>query len=349
MRTEISWISSRILGEAPCTLLGSTKEDYADIVRWMSYANSEVFPAIFDQFGPITGKVPYNKKQVDTGFSNLEKALAPVEDLLLKKPYLVGQRVTLADLYFVSLLYRGFTLLFGSNWRMAHPNIVRWWSTITQQEILKEKLGAIEFIDEPVKYVPPKKEDKKKEEKKEEKKKEEKPAAPPAPPAEKKPAPHPLAALGPAKMPIDQWKRTYSNEETRETALPWFWENYDPEEWSLWKVAYKYNDELTLTFMSNNLIGGFFARLSASTKYLFGACVVYGENNNNGIIGAFLVRGKDSVPAFEVAPDVDSFDITPLDPSKPEDKAFVEDMWAWDKPVVINGEERPIADGKVFK
>ena len=87
-----------------------------------------------------------------------------------------------------------------------------------------------------------------------------------------------MEALGKPKNPLDEWKRTYSNEETREVAIPWFWKNqYDPEEWSLWKVDYKYNDELTLTFMSNNLVGGFFNRLSASTKYMFGCMVVYGE------------------------------------------------------------------------
>jgi len=31
--------------------------------------------------------------------------------------------------------------------------------------------------------------------------------------------------------------------------------NMQPEDYSLWRVDYKYNDELTLTFMSSNLIG----------------------------------------------------------------------------------------------
>lgn len=31
--------------------------------------------------------------------------------------------------------------------------------------------------------------------------------------------------------------------------------NMQPEDYSLWRVDYKYNDELTLIFMSSNLIG----------------------------------------------------------------------------------------------
>lgn len=327
-------------------LVPTNKEDYAKMVAWMSYANSEVFPAMLKVCGHYFSpayQATYNKKAAEAAIPELTKVLSIVEERLAKHTYLVGERVTLADLYITGQMFRGFSHFFGKEWRKNHPGISRLWATVSQQDILKEQLGNIKLLDEPEKYVPPKKEAPKKEAKKEEPKKEEPPKE-----QQKKPA-HPLAALGNAKMPLDAWKRMYSNEETREKALPWFWEQYDPEEWSLWRVDYKYNDELTLTFMSNNLVGGFFNRLTASTKYMFGCAVVYGENNNNGIVGAFLVRGQDHVPAFDVAPDWESYEFTKLDASKPEDKDFVENMWAWDKPVVINGESKEIADGKVFK
>lgn len=144
-------------------------------------------------------------------------------------------------------------------------------------------------------------------------------------------------------------KRKYSNEETREVALPWFWENVNFEEFSIWRMDFKYNDELTMTFMSNNQIGGFFTRLEASRKYLFGCGAVFGQTNDSVIQGAFVIRGQDAFPAFDVAPDYESYQFTKLDPSKPEDKEFVDDMWAWDKPVVVDGKTYEFADGKVFK
>jgi elongation factor 1-gamma len=114
-------------------------------------------------------------------------------------------------------------------------------------------------------------------------------------------------------------------------------------------VDYKYNDELTLVFMSNNLIGGFNARLEASRKYIFGSASVYGENNNSVIQGAFVVRGQDYLPAFDVAPDYESYSFTKLDPTNAEDRQFLEAMWKWDAPVTVDGKEYPHADGKVFK
>lgn len=96
-------------------------------------------------------------------------------------------------------------------------------------------------------------------------------------------------------------------------------------------------------------LGGFFARLEASRKYIFGAASVYGVTNDSVVRGAFVVRGQEALPAFEVAPDYESYEFTKLDPSKPEDKAFVEDMWAWDKPIEVDGKTYEWADGKVFK
>ncbi|KAK4964489.1 elongation factor EF-1 gamma subunit, partial [Elasticomyces elasticus] len=57
----------------------------------------------------------------------------------------------------------------------------------------------------------------------------------------------------------------------------------------------------------------------------------------------------DALPAFEVAPDYESYEITKLDPSKADDKEFVNDMWAWDKPIEVEGKKYEWADGKVFK
>ena len=64
---------------------------------------------------------------------------------------------------------------------------------------------------------------------------------------------------------------------------------------------------------------------------------------------AFFVRGQEALPAFDVAPDYESYSFTKLDPTKAEDKEFVNDQWAWDKPVEAGGKTYEWADGKVFK
>ncbi|ETI23050.1 hypothetical protein G647_04846 [Cladophialophora carrionii CBS 160.54] len=332
------------------TLLGKTKQDYASIVRWMSFSNSEVLPNLSGWFSPLIGKIPYNKKSVDDFKKAALDAIHVLEQHFLVHTFLVGERITLADLYVTSQMSRGFQYVLDKEWRAENPNTTRWFETVVNQPIWKAIIENPIFVEEAVKYTPPKKEAKPAKA----------PAAAAAPKAEKEPeeeedakpevkAKHPLESLPKPTLILDDWKRKYSNEDTRSVALPWFWEHYKPEDYSLWKLDYKYNDELTLTFMSSNLIGGFFNRLEASRKYLFGAASVYGQSNDSIIQGAFMVRGDEALPAFDVAPDWESYEFTKLDPSKPEDREFVEDQWSWDKPITVNGKTYEWADGKVFK
>lgn len=76
---------------------------------------------------------------------------------------------------------------------------------------------------------------------------------------------------------------------------------------------------------------------------------VYGVTGDSVIQGAFLVRGHEALPAFDVAPDYESYEFTKLDPSKEQDRQLVEDEWSWDKPIKVNGKTYEWADGKVFK
>ena len=325
-------------------LLGEDLKAQAEVIRWQSLANSDLCNEIVKAFQPLRGDVPYNKKAVDTALANVDKIAGLYEERLQTHTYLASEHISLGDLLSAAVFTRGFNYLFGKQWRAAHPAIVRWYSTVIASEIMAPEFTEFKFIDEPLAPPQNKKAAKKTTEKKTEKKVEKAPE-----PAEPKKPKHPLELLGKSSFVLDEWKRKYSNEDTRKGALPWFWDNYNPEEWSIWKVDYKYNDELTMTFMSNNLVGGFFNRLTASTKYMFGCLVVYGENNNNGITGAIMIRGQDYAPAFNVAPDWESYSYAKLDPAKDDDKEFINNMWAWDKPVVVNGENREIADGKVLK
>lgn len=306
----------------------------------------------------LTGAEPYNKKVVTDAINATMKAVSVAEDHLLVHTFLVGERITLADLFCAGFVAHGFKTFFDKKWRAENPNIVRWYETVFHQPIYAAVVGdKLNYIDEAIKNQPPAKP--KGEEKPKAQKQEKAAPKPKAKEAadddeqeeeEDKPAPkpkHPLEALPKPTLPLDEWKRKYSNEETREVALPWFWENFNPEEYSLWQVDYKYNDELTMTFMTSNLIGGFFTRLEASRKYIFGCASVYGVTNDSIIKGAFVIRGQDAQPAFDVAPDYESYSFTKLDPKK--DREFVDDMWSWDKPIVVEGKTYEWADGKVFK
>ncbi len=192
----------------------------------MSYANTEVLPNIGGWFRPLVGRDPYNKKSVDDHSKAALQAIKTLEQHFLVHTFLVGERITLADLFTASLIARGFEYVLDKQWRQENPCTTRWYETVTNQPVWKAVVEKPVMIEEAIKYIPPKKEKATK--------------AEAAPKAEKKPkakevdeeedepvaeAPkqkHPLEALPKPELILDDWKRKYSNEDTP-VALAWFW------------------------------------------------------------------------------------------------------------------------------
>ncbi|CAH7675293.1 elongation factor 1-gamma 1 [Phakopsora pachyrhizi] len=307
-------------------LLGSSKEAAAEVLQWSLVINSDFVSSLFEQilFLPPFN-LPYNKSSVSMAEKKFAELALIIEKHLQTRTFLVGERITLADIYLASYLVKGFEIVLDASWRACHPNLVRHALTMSHQPHFFSVLGKEPvLIEQKLVYAANDEEE-------------------PALAQEEPKAKHPCEALGPAKcFPFDEWKRKYSNSEFPE-AMEWLEKNIDLSEYSFWRVTYKYNDELTQIFMSSNLIGGFHNRLEASRKYLFGSAGVYGKANASKIQGAYMIRGADHKPVFEVAPDWESYEFAPLDFKKDID--FIKGCWNWDN--TFDGLE--YSDGKVFK
>ena len=96
-------------------------------------------------------------------------------------------------------------------------------------------------------------------------------------------------------------------------------------------------------FMSSNQIGGFFNRLEASRKYLFGTLGVLGTANDSVISGAFILRGQDVKAVVDVAPDFESYEYKKLDIENANDKTFLEAALDW----TLEVDGKKWADGKI--
>jgi len=284
-----------------------------------------------------------------------DRSLNTLNQFLSTRTFLVGERITLADLFVASAIFRAVSISVDAPLRAKFPHVVRHLETVVNQPKIKDIFGPIEFVEKALQYTPPPKE-----------KKEPKAAPPPPPKAEKKPkaaeadddedeplvpeepkAKNPLDLLPKSTFNLEDWKRAYSNKDTRgaDGALEWFYANFDKAGFSVWRVDFNYNDELTVIFKSSNQITGFYNRLEASRKYLFGSVGVLGDANNSVISGALILRGQEVKPVVEVAPDYESYTYKKLDLDNPEDKAFFEAALAWD--LEVDGKKW--ADGKAFK
>ncbi|KAF9461364.1 elongation factor 1-gamma [Collybia nuda] len=355
---EGSAIARYIAALAPNSgLLGGDLVDSAHVDQWVHLADTEVdmYTMLITQM--VRGVIaPYNKP-IHTVFSERQlRTLKTLDEHLATRTYFVGERITMADLSIASSVQRAAGMTIDTAVRAQIPNLIRHLETITNHPQLAAIYGVTPSIEKALQYVPPSKGAKSSggcgPAKVEKVEKKPTPAKndddddddrPPPPPK----VHNPLDDLPKSAFNLEDWKRAYSNKETRGPggALEWFYEHFDKEGFSVWRFDFKYNEDLTHTFMSANQITGFFNRMEASRKYVFGSGGVLGENNNSVIVGVIVMRGQEHKPVMDVAPDWESYAYTKLDLANDADKAFFEAALAWD--LEIDGKKW--VDGKLLK
>jgi len=280
---------------------------------------------------------------------------------------LVGERISLADIVVATSLHRLYVKVLDSGFRKQYVNTNRWFTTIVNQPnfvavagqttlatkmeaapagpAVAEEAKPAEKAEKAEKVEKPKKEPKpakpKKEETPEEEEEDEE--------EKEKKSKSILDSLPPSKLVLDEWKRTYSNEETRPTALPWFWEHLDKDGYSVWFCEYKYNNELDRVFKSANLVSGFLQRLDKLRKYAFGSIIIFGQDEKMEIAGCWLFRGQDVPAEMSECDDAEHYDWKKANLEDPQTKELINDFFAWDSTTKFGGRALEFNQGKIYK
>jgi len=287
--------------------------------------------------------------------TEVKKTFHILDSHLLTRTYLVGNRVSIADIVVASSLVRLFELVLDPTFRSQFVNATRWFTTVVNQPNFVAVKGHVTLattVAQPKETKPkeekPKKEAQPKPEKKEKPKKaeeEEEDYEDEAEKEEKKK--NPLDDLPKSSFILDEWKRMYSNNDTRSVALPWFFANYDPAGYSLFWCKYKYNDELgPAAFKVSNLVGGYMQRLEKLHKYAFGTVNAYGGEGDWDLRGVWLFRGPEIPADMKAVDDTELYEWTPVNLANAEEKSRFEDFLAWEG-ALENGKKFNV--GKVFK
>ncbi|NXA57189.1 EF1G factor, partial [Nothocercus julius] len=348
-------------------LRGATKETAAEIVQWVNFADSDIVPPASTWVFPTLGIMHYNKQATEFAKEEVKRVLGILDSHLKTQTFLVGERVSLADISVVCTLLWLYKQVLEPAFRQPFVNVNRWFVTCLNQPQFKAVLGDVKlcekmaqfdakkFAENQPKKDTPKKEKPPKEEKKQEKKEEKKPApeeeldecdqALAAEPKSK----DPFAHLPKSPFVMDEFKRKYSNEDTLTVALPHFWEHFDKEGWSIWYAEYRFPEELSQTFMSCNLITGMFQRLDKLRKNAFASVILFGTNNDSSISGVWVFRGQEL--AFPLSPDwqvdYESYTWRKLDSDSEECKTLVKEYFLWEGEFQHVG--KPFNQGKIFK
>jgi len=357
---ESNAIARHVARQGHSKLYGSSLIEAAQVDQWIDFSANEIELPSAAWIFPILNIVPFHKEATEKAKGDIKKAMTILNNHLNTKTFLVGERISLADIVIATSLYRLYSMVFDPGFRKPFPNVTRWYLTVVNQPNAKKVMGHIcekELCEKMQVAVEPVV------------------AQAPAPAAttttttstpdqaaggddidgehtgKKEKKVNPLDLLPKSKLELDEWKRTYSNtKKIKEEAMPWFWANYDPEGYSIWRSDYKYNSELEQMFKTCNMVGGFVQRLDPLRKYGFGSVLIFGDEEAKkfDVTGVWLFRGT-SIPA-EMAENDDAahHHFTRLDTNDPAAKALIEDFWAWEGN--YGGKQLPfLNDGRVFK
>ncbi|GMH62720.1 hypothetical protein TL16_g07831 [Triparma laevis f. inornata] len=336
---------------ADTELLGASFVEQAQVDSWIDFCANEIeLPASMWTY-PVLGYMPFNLVAYTKAKEDLAKGLKTLDTYLLTRTYLVGEKITLADICITSALVYVMKFVADKTYLKPFGNVVRYFTTCANQPEFKAVIGETPLAKEEM-LAPGAPTPKKAEPAKKAAKKEKKPAADAPPPAVKK-VEHPYKIMDkekPSKFSMDAWKKAYSNAATYEAGMQYFWENADLEGWSVWHQIYNYNEENKRIFMASNAIGGFQQRSDEVRKWAFGVMDLVGtEETVLEIKGIWLLRG-DTVDHLKEANDDANWYTWKklcgpgLAPTE-EVKKQVFDYWCQENEL----EGKPIQDSKVFK
>jgi len=283
----------------------------AQVLNWVSFADNVLEPAACTWVYPTLGMYQYNKQNTEKAKEDVKKAMGVMNTHLMTKTFLVGERISQADISVACTMVMLYQHVMDASFRAPFANVNRWFTTLVNQAEFKKVLGEVKMCTKSAQFdskkyneifgkgkkdAAPKKNEKKAKGKGAGDNKPkivtaaEREAAAPAP--AKKTDPWENAPK--ATMDMDAWKRCFSNEKDNAAMLKYFHENFPSDNYSVWRGRYLYNEELTLDFLANNLIKGMFQRLEKLRKHAFGCvCLLKTPEGKFEIDGLWIWRGHD--------------------------------------------------------
>ena len=309
-------------------LLGENELEKAQVRQWSDFGIFEIGFCAKEIVYPIFGWKPYCKESADKANERLKGFMRTLDTQLKDKEYVMGAKLTLADVCLFRELKYFFQLVFPKGLRdKVFPNVTKWFQKMAETEEVKKVYGKILLCNQPLKPFIQEQKEEKKPEKKQEKKPEKKPEEGEEPPKEKKKV-NPLDLLPPSKLELEVFKRAFLNNKDKEDAMNKFWEIYDPEGYSLWWVEYQnLPTECKILFRTSNSKGMFLQKCDAVRRYAFAVHGVYGVEDDYKIRGCWMFRGTEIPQEMKDNDLYEYLTFRKLDINKPEDKQLVHDYW----------------------
>ena len=116
-------------------LMRSTFYQQAQVDQWIDWSNAELLPALTPWYYTVMGWMQPNMKNVETSKVSTASKLAILNEHLAKHTFMVGERLTLADIIIVCDLFYPMKFIMDAKYRAPYPSLMRWFLTCVNQVV----------------------------------------------------------------------------------------------------------------------------------------------------------------------------------------------------------------------
>merc|ERR1719201_1035611 len=206
---------------------GSDASARAQVVQWMAMADNEILPAACTWVFPTMGIMQFNKNTTERAKEDVKAALKSLNDHLLTRTFLVGERLSLADIAVATTMLSLYKQVLDPAFRKPFVNVTRWFTTVVNQPNAKAVLGQVTLCTKMAEFDAKKfaefsgKGDKKAEKKEKAPKQEQKkPEKKPEKKKEKKDEDEPEAGVPPEPKKADPFEKAPKQEQKKPEKKP---------------------------------------------------------------------------------------------------------------------------------
>jgi elongation factor 1-gamma len=126
-------------------LRGSTLEQRTEVVQWLNYGSTEVQSAVASWVYPALSLVESTQQNVQRAKEDLKVVFHCLDSHLKTRTFLVGERVSLADVSLAADLLLAFQHVADESFRAPYTNLVRWFNTVVNQPEVSKVVGQVTF------------------------------------------------------------------------------------------------------------------------------------------------------------------------------------------------------------
>lgn len=320
-------------------LYGQSFYESGVVDQWLDFNTSTLEPACQVWILPVKGLLAWDGRAYAQAKKDVTASLKALDAVLKKQTYLVGERVTIADIAIATTLVDLMTDVMDKNFRKQIPNVNRWFDTIVHQAPCAHVFGAVKLAaSEKHAPKPAKKKGGDKQQQQQGKQKQQQQQGKKKggqqqqqQPAQPKKKVHWSKAIK-TKMILDaEKKQLFLKKPINPEFFNEIWDRFDYDNYSCWLSLYNYNsDNVGPYFMACNQLGGFLQRSDGVRKYALGVMTLQCENDETPpweVSGAWMFLGNEVPQEMKDNPDAEYYTWVKVDVTTPEGKKTFQEQF----------------------